>query len=347
MIIRKRVKALIISLASLIVISIIGYFTLHTILNKPLLQAGKKEVSLYIDRDDTIDSVYSKLGQAIGLPIPMAFAKLVDYKKYATNIKIGKYKITSKDTPYTFFNKLSRGHQAPTRLVFNNIRTLEQLAKRLDPQLMIDSLEIITTLKDSLFLAKYNYTPQTVPAIFIPNTYEVYWTTSSEGLVERFIKEHKRFWNTERREKAQSIGLTPLEVAIIASIVEEETNIADEKPVVAGLYINRLKRNILLQADPTVKFALQDFSLKRILNKDTRVDSPYNTYKYLGLPPGPIRLPSQQGLNSVLNYTRHNFLYMCAKEDFSGRHNFSTNLSEHLANSRKYWRALNQRKIYR
>ena len=158
-------------------------------------------------------------------------------------------------------------------------------------------------------------------------------------------REYNNYWNQKRISKAQAIGLTPLQVSTLASIVDEETANNAEKPVVAGLYINRLKKGMLLQADPTVKFALQDFTLKRILLKHLSIDSPYNTYKYAGLPPGPIRIPSVQGLESVLNYARHNYLYMCAKEDFSGTHNFAVTHSQHIVNAKLYQRELNRRKI--
>ena len=160
-------------------------------------------------------------------------------------------------------------------------------------------------------------------------------------------KEHERFWNKDRRDKAQALGMTPIEVATLASIVEEETNASPEKPIVAGLYINRLHRGMPLQADPTVRFAVGDFERQRITHADLSINSPYNTYLHAGLPPGPIRIATPQGLDAVLNYARHNYLYMCAKEDFSGRHNFASNYAEHLRNARRYQQALNKRKIFR
>lgn len=210
---------------------------------------------------------------------------------------------------------------------------------------MTDSSNLARLLMDSTYCAQIGYSTETLPCLFIPNTYEVYWTMTPEAFVKRMQKEHDRFWNEERKAKAQSIGLTPEEVATLASIVEEETANNAEKPMVAGLYINRLHADMPLQADPTVKFALQDFGLRRILHTHLETDSPYNTYKHTGLPPGPIRIPSIQGIESVLNYTRHNYLYMCAKEDFSGTHNFAATFSQHLANARKYQQELNRRKI--
>lgn len=183
--------------------------------------------------------------------------------------------------------------------------------------------------------------------MFIPNTYEVYWDISIDGLLKRMKKEYDKFWNDSRKDKAAVIGLTPVEVSILASIVEEECTYTDEYPTVAGLYLNRIKRKQLLQADPTVKFAVGDFGLRRILNVHLETDSPYNTYKYEGLPPGPIRIPSIKGIDSVLNYAKHDYLYMCAKEDFSGRHNFAKTLAEHNKNAANYRNALNHSGIYR
>ena len=190
------------------------------------------------------------------------------------------------------------------------------------------------------------YNCQTIVCLFLPNTYELYWNISADKLFERMQKEHQHFWNESRLHQAKAIGFTPVEVSIIASIVEEETNQTAERPIVAGLYINRLHRSMPLQADPTIKFALQNFGLKRILNTHLTVDSPYNTYLHAGLPPGPIRIPTPKTLDQVLNYTRHSFLYMCAKEDFSGSHNFASSLAQHQINARKYWNALNKRKIF-
>ena len=196
-------------------------------------------------------------------------------------------------------------------------------------------------------LPKFDPRKENLPSLFIPDTYQVYWDISAEQFVERMQKEHSRFWNEERKQKAQAAGMTPEEVCTLASIVEEETNNNAEKPTVAGLYINRLHKGMPLQADPTVKFALQDFQLKRISNKHLTVDSPYNTYRNIGLPPGPIRIPTPAGLDAVLNYEKHDYIYMCAKEDFSGTHNFASNYTEHMKNARKYWKALNERKIFK
>ena len=219
------------------------------------------------------------------------------------------------------------------------------MAQLISHKLEFDSVDFMKALNNDTLLASFCLIKENALTLFIPNTYEVYWNMSAEKFIERMLKEHKSFWNEKRLKQAEAIGLTPTEVATLASIVEEETAVNAEKPMVAGLYINRLKRGMLLQADPTVKFSLQDFGLRRILYKHLEVNSPYNTYKYAGLPPGPIRIPSIQGLESVLNHAHHNYLYMCAKEDFSGTHNFAITSAQHAANARKYQQALNRRGI--
>ena len=297
----------------------------------------------YVDRDDDVDSVYHKIIEA-GNPKQMhGFESLVRYKGYTP--KTGRYAIKPTDNMRYLHRRLSMGYQTPVKLTIGSVRTLDRMARNVSRQLMIDSTEVATLLNDTAYILKLGYNQQTLPALFIPNTYEVYWNMRAEDFMTRMQKEHKAYWNEKRMKQAEAIGLTPTEVATLASIVEEETANQAEKPMVAGLYINRLKKGMLLQADPTVKFSLQEFGLKRILFKHLEVDSPYNTYKYAGLPPGPIRVPSYQGLESVLNYTKHNYLYMCAKEDFSGTHNFAVTSAQHAANARKYQQALNKRGI--
>ena len=298
---------------------------------------------IYIDRDDNIDSVYHKIIEA-GNPKQMhGFESLVKYKGYTP--KTGCYVIKPTDNMRYLHRRLSMGYQTPVKLTIGSVRTLDRMARNIARQLMIDSTEVAKLIADTAYIHRIGYTKETLPALFIPNTYEVYWNLSAEDFMQRMLKENKAFWNEKRTKQAEAIGLTPIEVATLASIVEEETANQAEKPVVAGLYINRLHKGMLLQADPTVKFSMGNFELRRILYRHLEVDSPYNTYKYAGLPPGPIRVPSYQGLESVLNYTKHNYLYMCAKEDFSGTHNFAVTSAQHAANARKYQQALNRRGI--
>lgn len=305
----------------------------------------EKSTFLYIDDDDTIDSVYIQLENRLNATTLSGFRLLSSLYGYDSRIHPGAYRMEASYTTWMAFHRLHHGMQTPVKLTVPSVRTIGRLAKTVSRQIMADSASISRLLLDSTYCTHLGYNSQTLPALFLPNTYEVYWNMSPEQFVERMQKEYNRFWNKERLEKAQHIGLTPTEVVTLASIVEEETIKKSEKPMVAGLYINRLHRGMPLQADPTVKFAMQDFTLKRILHKHLEYESPYNTYKHPGLPPGPIRIPSIDGIESVLNYAHHNYLYMCAKEDFSGYHNFAETMSKHLQNAARYQRELNRRKI--
>ena len=242
-------------------------------------------------------------------------------------------------------NMLRSGKQKVVKLVINNIRTKNELAAIVSKHLETDSSEVLNKLTDSEFLKSCGYDIHNVMTIFLPNTYEFYWNTSAEEFFKRMIKENDRFWDQSRLEKTSRIPLGKKEVSILASIVQKETNHSGEMSDIAGVYINRLKTGMPLQADPTVVFALGDFEKRRVLKEDTKVDSPYNTYKYSGLPPGPICLPEPSTIDKVLDYTQHNYFYFCAKDDLSGYHNFSVTLKEHSRNARNYQRALNKLKI--
>lgn len=267
-------------------------------------------------------------------------AQILDFKG---NIKKGKYTFLDNDNNFQIIRKLRRGQHFPVRFTFNNIRTKEQLAKKLDGKFLFEREELENLLDNSAFLSTFGLTPETAISVFIPNTYELYYDINAIQFFNAMYKQYNRFWNDQREEKAQTIGLSKSEVITLASIVEEENFKEVEKGLIAGLYINRLQKGMKLQADPTVKFALQDFNIKRITHNDLAVNSPYNTYLYTGLPPGPIRIPETSTIDSVLNYRRHDYLYMCAKEDFSGFHYFSKTYNEHLKNAAKYHKALNGR----
>lgn len=299
---------------------------------------------IYIDRDDSADSVCIKLQRLS--PTAARGYRWLGLRHAERPVHTGCYLLSSTDRPWDIARRLERGNQSPVRLVFHNLRTHRQLAERLAEQLMLEAEEIEACLADTAYCRQWGFEPSTIACLFLPDTYEVYWDITPDKLFRRMKQEYDRFWTPARLELAAGLGLSPIEVATLASIVEEETNSRQEQPIVAGLYLNRLRKGMLLQACPTVKFALQDFSLRRILTVHLSVDSPYNTYLHAGLPPGPIRFPSKAGLESVLHTTRHSYLYMCAKEDFSGRHNFATTLAEHQANARRYQQALNNRKIY-
>ena len=344
---KKKTRNILLALAAAVVlIALAGAGTGYYLLLAPQFHPQKTQY-VYIDRDDNLDSIYNKVRQTGQAGNLTGFRWMARYREYAWCIHTGRYAIHPGENVYHVFSRLYRGYQEPMNLTIGSVRTLDRLARNVGEQLMIDSAEIAAPLSDSAFIHRLGYTPETLPALFIPNTYQVYWNMSVEEFFQRMQKEHAAFWNEKRRAQAQAMHMTPEEVATLASIVEEETNNNAEKPTVAGLYINRLHANMPLQADPTIKFALQNAGIRRITNADLNIDSPYNTYLHTGLPPGPIRIPSIVGLDAVLNYTRHNYLYMCAKEDFSGTHNFASNYRDHLRNARKYWNALNRRKIYR
>ncbi len=276
-----------------------------------------------------------------------SFEWVAEKKNYANNVKPGKYKISPNLSNNALINLLRSGRQESVKLVFNKIRTKERFAGIIAKQIEVDSASLIKKLYDKKYLKKYNKSVETAMALFIPNTYEFYWNTGIEGFMERMFVEYERFWTNKRLKKAKNLNMLPDEVITLASIVEEETIKNDEKPLVAGVYINRIKKRMRLQADPTVRFAVGDFEIKRILNKHLGVDSPYNTYKYAGLPPGPICIPSISSIDAVLNYKKHSYLYFCAKDDFSGYHAFAKTLRQHNQNAEKYRKALNRNRIYR
>ena len=277
-----------------------------------------------------------------------SFEWLAKQKKYDTNIKAGRYRINRALNNNDLVNLLRSGKQTPIKVTFNNLRNKEQLAGKIASQIEADSLSILKYITDTTFLNKLKLNTDNVACLFIPNTYEFYWNTSVEGFVNRMVKEYSDFWNSSRKKKAAEIKLNYYQVAVLASIVEKEQSIKkDERPEIAGVYLNRLKKRMKLESDPTLIFALGDFTIKRVLNKDKKVESPFNTYKNKGLPPGPICIPSINAIDAVLNASEHNYIFMCAKEDFTGYHNFAKTYAKHLINARKYQKALNKRKIMR
>jgi len=277
--------------------------------------------------------------------------KLFDWvakkKNYPVLIKAGRY-VLDKDLSYnSLINMLRSGRQAPVRITFQNIRTLNQLAGKIAKQIEADSAQIMSFLSDESNYIDDGFKKESIIAVFIPNTYEIYRNTDARGLYNRMLKEYRIFWNEQRLAKAIEKNLNPIEVAILASIIDDEVVKPDEKPRIAGVYLNRLKRGIPLQACPTIKFALNDFTITRVLNIHLQIDSPYNTYKHSGFPPGPIGCPSIEGIDAVLNAENHDYLFFAAKADFSGYHNFSRTLSEHNHYAAIYQKELNKRKIFK
>ncbi len=258
----------------------------------------------------------------------------------------GYYSFPAKIGDKNLIRRLQLGEGSPVRITWNNqVRTREQLAGKLGHQLLIDSAQIIARLDSDQYMQAFHLNKETAVCLFIPNTYEVYWTISADQLFKRMEKEYNRFWNEARRHAADSIGLTPVEVQTLASIIESETNKKQEYPLIASLYMNRLHKNMHLQACPTVIFATGNFKMRRVLYRHLRMDSPYNTYKYPGLPPGPIRCAQGTTIDAVLHAPKTNYLYMCANPDFSGTHIFSSTYSQHAATAREYQHALDERQI--
>lgn len=329
--------------AAFIVAGLRGYQLFQYIFAENVKQPG----SITIPKEATFQDVLDSLNAHQILENEKAFRWVAKKKNYPASIKKGKYVFTRGMNTNQIVNMLRAGNQKPVTVTFNNLRFIDELAGSIAQRLEPDSIEFLTYLNDSNVIAANGFDRYSFHAMFIPNTYEFYWTTTPEQFVERMHSEYQRFWNKDRLAKAEALGLTPVQVSTVASIVQEETIKADEKPRVAGLYLNRIKRGMLLQADPTVKFAVGDFSIKRVLNKHLEVDSPYNTYKHAGLPPGPINFPEISSIEAVLNAENHSYLYMCASDEFNGYHNFARTLREHNKNARRYQQALNANKIWR
>ncbi|TVQ86796.1 MAG: endolytic transglycosylase MltG [Bacteroidetes bacterium] len=352
---RKKIKRtpfwikVIISLFLIVIISggIAAYRLYHAIYQPNIFLGERRTTHIFIPTGSNFNDVKAILYENGMIINTNTFEWLAEKKNYKNLVKPGRYLIHEDMGNNELINLLRSGNQDPVRLTFNNIRTKEELAGSIARQIEADSVSIIRLFKNTEFLSKYNLTSETAKLLFIPNTYEFFWNTSAEQLFERMNREFNSFWNEERLRKAQNINLSPLEVGTLASIVQSETSRPGEFSKVAGVYINRLNRNMPLQADPTVIFAVGDFSIRRVLNRHLEIDSPYNTYKYAGLPPGPINLPEMRVLDGVLNYQKHEYLFFCARDDFSGYHAFARTYSQHLANARRYQNALNQRRIMR
>ena len=302
--------------------------------------------SIWIDRDDNIDSVKAKIERREVNRMAFAGWKiLAGMSGYGEHIATGHYVIEPQMNCLTLLRRLKGGMQTPVKLTVATVRTREKLAADLAEKMMMDSTEVINALRDSPICAAYGLDTDNILGMFLPNTYEIYWNVTVDNLMKRMKKESEAFWTDDKKAKATRLGLTPEEVITLASIIDEETANNGEKPDVAGMYLNRIKQGMPLQADPTVKFALQQFQLRRIYHSMLTIDNPYNTYNREGLPPGPILIPSIAVINALLNATEHDYLYMCAKEDFSGTHRFAKTYSEHLANARRYTKALNERGV--
>ncbi len=333
----------------LVMITCLGGYSaweLYSMVYSPNVGFNEEDKYFYIPTGSEFQDVSNALVQQGIITTQTSFDWVAEQKKYKTSVKPGRYLLENGMSNNELVNLLRSGEQEPIMVTFNTVRFKEDLAGKVGAFIEADSTEIIDLLNDDDFVSKYGFNTTTFLTLFLPNTYEFWWNTSAEQFVERMAGEYKKFWTAERKQKANALGLSQSEVSILASIVQKETNKNDEKPTVAGVYLNRLKKGMLLQADPTLVYANRDFTARRVLNKHKKIDSPYNTYKYKGLPPGPICLPSISSIDAVLNAKQHNYLYFCAKADGSGYHSFASTYREHLKNAREFQRELNRRKVY-
>lgn len=312
----------------------------------------KETTYIYIDADDDVDSVSQKIADATKPQSMKAFHLFANALSLKEKIRTGRYEVIPDMTMLQLIRNIRNHHEKPVNLIVPSVRAMGAMAKNLSNQLMIDSASIANYMNNESHLEALGFTKENLFAFFIPNTYEVYWDIKVEDLFKRLKRENDAFWNEERMAKLAEVSeyageeMTKEKVATLASIVDSETANNGEKPDIAALYMNRMRIKMPLQSDPTVIFALQDFTIRRVLHEHLKVDSPYNTYKYAGLPPGAIRVPSIAGMDAVLNHAKNNYIYMCAKEDFSGTHNFAVTYSEHQKNAARYVKALNQRGIH-
>jgi UPF0755 protein len=334
----KRNIVVVLMLVSTILLSSFSFYG-YQMLFAANFRVEEESKILQIDKNESFKSLQNKLYDDHYLNDLVSFSFLSKLMNYDKAIKPGRYLIKSNMNNLEVIRLLRTGIQAPVKITFNNIRLKKDLAERLTTNLAMSENEFNTALNE--FIENNDeFDDYTIMSMFIPNTYEVYYNVTGEELINRMYKEFTKFWNEERLTKAEEIGLSPTQVVTLASIVNAESVKKEEGEIIAGLYMNRLKRDIALQADPTLVFASGDFSLKRVLNVHKEIESPYNTYKYIGLPPGPINMPPIRAIDAVLNYKHHNYLFMCAKEDFSGYHNFAETIREHINNANKYQRQL-------
>lgn len=299
---------------------------------------------LYVYANTTDVQVMDSLKANAGVVRPGSLKRCFDKMDVAGNIKPGRYVISTESPSIYVARMLVFGWQTPQKLTLSGtMRSKGSIAKKISSQMMVDSVSVATALNDPVFLAGYGFTPENVFALFLPDTYEMFWTASVTEIFSRMKKEYDAFWNSDRLAKARAQRLTPMQVSVLASIVSGETLKSFEYPVIAGVYLNRYRKGMKLQADPTVAFCY-DYKLDRILKKHLTVDSPYNTYKYAGLPPAPINVPPKACLDAVLEPQQHNYIYFCASPAFDGTHRFAVSYSDHLKNARAFQRELTARR---
>ncbi len=302
---------------------------------------------LYIHTGASFGDVYNTVKREGIVKDTASFYKAAENMNYISRVKAGRYHLHQGMNNRRLINMLASGTQEPVTLAFHNIRLKEQFAGAVAKKIEPDSAAIIHLLDSASYVQQFGFTPDNVYTMFLPNTYQLYWNTSPEKFFKHMYASYEKFWTPERKAKATAAGLDPIKATILASIVDAEALHDDEMPTIAGLYLNRLNKGMKLEADPTIIFAENDFTIHRVLSKYLTINSPYNTYLHTGLPPGPIMMPSTNAVKAVLDFHKSDYIYMCAKEDFSGYHNFATNMADHLVNAKKFQEALNERNIKR
>lgn len=343
---KKRKNGWLIALLIVVVLGGVGSWVVYQTFQAPCIATD--EEYFFVMTDEPYEQVLQRIETEGIVKNPRLFryaAKAMDLE--SVGIKPGRYKLDNTMNNRRLIGNLRGGFQDAIQFRFQNLRLKNELAGQLGKTFEADSLAFSNLLNSETVAEKYGFKPEEFFVMFIPNTYEIYWNTPAEEIIDRFATEYKKFWNADRVAQADSLELTKVEVSILASIVQGEAMHTDEMSKIAGLYLNRLERGILLQADPTVIFAHQDFTIRRVLNRHLTLDNPYNTYRYKGLPPGPIMMPSIASIDAVLQPEKHEYVYMCAKDDFSGYHLFAKTVQEHLVNARKFQRALDERNIKR
>jgi len=331
----------------LIVGSVGGYLAYRSIYQSNVDLGDKKSQIIYIPTGSTFDDVLRILNQNNILKNRSTFEWLCEKKHYKNAVMPGKYRVLGKMSNNALVNLLRAGIQEPININFNGLHTVNDLLVRVGRRLEADSLSLLQASHDNAYLSKYGFNPDNVQAMFIPDTYQFFWNTSVDQFYDRMAKEYKIFWNDSRKKKAKEIGFSQTDVSILATIVQgEQCCDNEEKKIIAGLYINRLKVDMPLQSDPTVICAVGDYSIQRVSIEQTRIDSPYNTYKHKGLPPGPIGFAQQSSVDAVLDYNKNEYIYMCAKEDLSGKHYFAKTYEQHCIYAKKYRDALNAKNIH-
>lgn len=324
----------------------VGFVAFRAI-NGPNVSNDQDEYTLYIPQGSNFEEVVASLNQQKILLDESTFRRIAQLKKYPQLVKAGKFKLKGGWSNMALVNHLRSGKQEPVKVVINQVRTLEKFAGAATRGLQADSSKLLQLVQDPQFVDSLGFEKESVIGLFLPDTYEFFWNTNEKQIVARLVKEYKKFWNEKRLKKAEGLKMTPKQVSTLAAIVEEETYHNDEMDDVAEVYLNRIERGMALEADPTVKYAVGDFAIRRVLTKHLQVDSPYNTYKYPGLPPGPICLPSKQAIEAVLNPAEHDYIYFCAKDDFSMYHAFAKNHRQHVLNAKRYHAALNRKRIFK